>query len=469
MAEKEAPISREAGASANAAHGVERARSRRRPSRAQAFIARWRNYGVAAFIALMVLGGVFGILFPFRPSTSDVEKRTLEPFPEVTLAAFLDGSYFTELSLWFSDTYPLREPLVALNQALSGLKGIQPSTQMVGGNVKADELPSEGSVGPATPVMLEERTEVEAPNERVRDADIQDSIMGGLYVEGDAVYSLYYYSSYAVSTYAQAINTAQARLNGEATIYSIIIPNNSGAKLDERTLELLGGSDQQQAIKYFYSLMDPSVRTVETYDALRAHRDEYTYFRTDHHWTQLGAYYVYRAFCEKKGIEPIDLSAWEEVANGPFLGSYYSELQLSQLAANPDTVYAHVPPYGNAMTWWDEWGTEYDSEILFDVEYYDEANQYLCFMDGNQPLARIENPTVTDGSSCLVVVESYGPPCVTLLAANYQTVWVMDFRTTVEDIPAFVFANGIQDVIFLNNVAIAGTDTAADTLLAAVS
>ena len=432
------------------------------------FIVRWRNYGVAAFIVLMLLGGVFGILVPFRPTVSEVEKRPLATFPEVTLASFIDGSYFTELSLWFSDTYPLREPLVALNQTLSRLKGIQPNTQMVGGNVKADELPSE-SASAAAPVPLENRTEVEAPNERVRDADIQNNIMGGLYVEGDAVYSMYYYSEYAVSTYAQAINTAVARLDGEATIYSIIIPNNSGAKLDEDTLEQLGASDQKQAIQYFYSLMDPSVRTVETYDTLRAHRDEYTYFRTDHHWTQLGAYYVYQAFCERKGITPADISTWEVQTYEPFLGSFYGELQLPALAANPDTVYAHVPPFTNDMTWWDEWGTEYDAEVVKDVSYYDEANQYLCFMGGNQPLSRIENPTINDGSSCLVVIESYGTPFVSLVAANYQTTWVMDFRSTVEDIPSFVFANGIDDLIFLNNVAIAGTDTAADTLLADVS
>ena len=54
------------------------------------------------------------------------------------------------------------------------------------------------------------------------------------------------------------------------------------------------------------------MKVVKTYDALRAHRDEYIYFNTDHHWTQLGAYYAYVEFCKKKGIEPSDITTWEQ-------------------------------------------------------------------------------------------------------------------------------------------------------------
>ena len=41
-------------------------------------------------------------------------------------------------------------------------------------------------------------------------------------------------------------------------------------------------------------------------DTLREHNDEYLYFRTDHHWTQLGAYYVYQNFWRKRESNPMN-------------------------------------------------------------------------------------------------------------------------------------------------------------------
>ena len=196
------------------------------------------------------------------------------------------------------------------------------------------------------------------------------------------------------------------------------VPSRNEATLDESVLDSLGGSNQKQALDYFHSLMDPRVKVVETYDALRAHRDEYIFFRTDHHWTQLGAYYAYVEFCKVKGIEPFKLSDREEVAYDSFLGSFYAELQLPAMADNPDTMYAYIPN-----------GTK-----------------------------------VTDGSSCLVIKDSYGCAFVPNLVDNYQTIHVLDFRKTWRNIPEYVRENNIQDVIFMNNMTIAGTDTAADAL-----
>lgn len=51
--------------------------------------------------------------------------------------------------------------------------------------------------------------------------------------------------------------------------------------LPEKELKGLGGSDQEQAISYYYSLYD-KVIPVKTIETLREHNDEYLYFRTDH-------------------------------------------------------------------------------------------------------------------------------------------------------------------------------------------
>jgi len=432
-------------------------------------IAQWRRYGVTACTIIMLVGCILGWAFFLRPTTSAFEKRDLTPWPEFNAERFLDGSFFEDLSLWYADTFPFRDALVQMDAAVDNLFGFQPQTQMYGGNVVADELPP---IDGNTPASVEEDTSpavkdepVEKPDERALQEDIQGNIMNGLYVENGAAYSVYYFLDEAVQDYCAALNRCAERLDGVATVYSVLVPNNSGAKLDEAVLEQLGGSDQKQALDYFYSLMSDKVKVVKTYDALRAHRDEYTYFRTDHHWTQLGAYYAYVEFCKAKGIEPSDITKWEQHDYEPMLGSFYQELWLDSMAENPDVLHAYVPSGTNSMTSWDEYGNEYEYAIVADATDYDPNAKYMAFIAGDQMLSKIENPLVTDGSSCLVVKDSYGCAFVPNLVDNYQTIWIIDFRKYNEDIPEFVYENGIKDVIFLNNMTIAGTDTAAAQLL----
>lgn len=280
---------------------------------------KFRKISIRIFAVMMLVGGVTGMLFFFRPDRSNVEMRELTKFPKLTLSSVLDGSFFSELSLWYSDTYPMRDVLIAADQKLKTAYGVTSSTMMVGGHKQGDEIPvnvaqndqeseteqdgqSEQSDEPVqTQDTLADQTQgetetVSAPNSREMEEEIQNQIQQGLYVKNGAAYSVYYFSQSAADTYTQALNHAAKELEGQADVYSILVPNNSGAMLTEDELNGLGGSDQVQAISYYYSLYD-GVRPVTTIETLREHNDEYLYFRTDHHWTQLGAYYVYQNFC----------------------------------------------------------------------------------------------------------------------------------------------------------------------------
>ena len=336
-------------------HGApDQAPHRRKPSRKQRILNRWRALSVRCFTVIIAAGFVVGLAFFARPSVSAVENRELTAFPTFTIESFMDGSFTNDLSLWFADTFPLREPLVAANQWFESLFGIDTGTKMVGGNVQADELPPEGEQAPEEPAA---REVVEPPTEEAMAREIQDQIMEGLYVNNGAAYSIYYFSQEAVEGYAAAINKCAEALDGQAKVYSVLAPNSS-AVLDEETLEELGGTDQQQAIAYFNSLYDTSVGTVDSWQAIRDHRDEYIYFRSDHHWTQLGAYYVYQKLCEQMQIEPVDLNSQESMRFDGFLGTYYQQLHDAQMAENPDYVEAHIPNGTNDMTYWDKDGTE---------------------------------------------------------------------------------------------------------------
>ena len=427
-----------------------------------------RRRSVRSVMAAFALFSLVGLLFFLRPTQSDLEKRELTPFPEFSLGRLVDGSFFSDLSLWYGDTYPLREPMVRLSQGMNALHGIQPKTQLVGGTVNKDELPVEGAdadaAAPAEAVADDEVIEV--PTERYMAEEIQSKIMEGLYVNDGAAYNIYYFSQESVEQYARAMNTCAKNLEGQATVYSIIAPTSAGALLDEQTLEDLGGTDQLQAIKYFHSLYDDAVHGINVYNTLRAHNDEYIYFRTDHHWTQLGAYYAYAEFCRDKGVEPSNIFGREKITFDGFLGTFYSELGNADMEARPDYVDAYVPNSTNDMVIWDTDGNEIETNIVTDVSDWNMYSKYNCFISGDRPLSRIDNPLKNDGSSCLVIKDSFGCAFVPLLVDDYQTVWVIDFRYSDRSIPDFVRENNIQDVIFLNAIVLAGTDPVSSALLA---
>ena len=435
-----------------------------------------RLYSVIGFGGMLAIFSLVGMLFFFRPSTSQVEKRELAKFPEFTAERFLDGSFFSDLGLWYSDTYPLREPLVAAGLAFKNLYGIQPSTQMVGGNIVADELPVDGGDaaskdgepkdgGTAKPVPGQGDGPVEVPSAQTMQEDIQANVMAGLYVRDGAAYSVYYFVQSAVETYCTAINTCADNLAGEATVYSILVPNNSGAMLSEEELAGLGGTDPREALRYFNSLFNENVHVVYIYDTLREHNDEYLYFRTDHHWTQLGAYYAYVEFCKVKGTEPADVLHWEHMRFEPFLGSFYDTLGLWEMEANPDYVDAYIPSGTNDLEFWDEEGNHYDWQVITDVSDWATSSKYATFIAGDKPLTIINNPANPDGPVCLVIKESYGCAFVPCLVDDYSTVYVFDCRYSDYNIPQFVREHGVNDVIFINNMTLATTDTVGERLL----
>lgn len=102
--------------------------------------------------------------------------------------------------------------------------------------------------------------------------------------------------------YTSAINRAGTLLAGKTNVYDMIVPTSMGITAPDNVVATINTSDQKKAINYMYSGMGKSgVKTVSIYDTLKARRNEYIFFRTDHHWTALGAYYAYCDFIKATG------------------------------------------------------------------------------------------------------------------------------------------------------------------------
>ena len=305
-------------------------------------------------------------------------------------------------------------------------------------------------VSGGTEVTEEQIPEPQYP-EIVSDEKIED--FGSVVIVGDAAYELYTYSDAIADNYALAVNKVAAALDQKADVYDILIPLGSGITFPDNLRDQIKSSDQREAMSSIQAKMDETVKTVDIYDSLMTNRNEYIYFRTDHHWTALGAYYAYEDFCEVKGITPEALDSYETSEFDGFLGSFYNDTNANAtLKANADVVTAYHPNMDAIMHVTDSRGVEYDSKVIFDESKAAAGLKYSCFIAGDNPITEIENKELTDGSSCIVVKESFGNAFVPFLVDHYQTIYVVDYRYWKGSISELAQEKNVDDVIFVNNL-----------------
>lgn len=486
----------------------------------------WNKITIALFAGLLTVLFLIGCAFPERPEHSEIEKRELAEFPQVTAAGIWDGSFFSSLETWYADTYPIREPMILGQQRVEGLYGDR-RTAIYGNTIQyADEIPevsetdsaaasssgtsaesnassasaasgksageavssastastvssastastessastastvpsaSTASTGSSASTASSALAKSSAASSSA-DADSEEAggtikdmpeVAGTILVVDGRGFETYYFIQKNADDYAAMLNAVRSKLPDDVNLFDMVIPNSFGVCLDDSVQQSVGASNQRDTINYIYSQLGSGVTPVSIFDTLRKHDSEYIYFNTDHHWTALGAYYAYVEFCKAKGIQPHDLSDFEERDFDGFLGSFYAYSGQSQeLAANPDTVKAYVPISTNDMTYTSMDGKTISWSVIQDVTSYPADVKYSTFIGGDEPYSVIDNPEISDGNSCLVIKESYGNAFVPFLVDHYDKVFVCDYRYYKGNLTQLVRDRGIRDVLFLNN------------------
>ena len=278
---------------------------------------------------------------------------------------------------------------------------------------------------------------------------------GGVYVVGSAGYEMYNYVGSLAEKYQSTVNAVADSLSGVSQVYAMAIPLSSGITLPDELFSDIPGSDQAQAEKDILAGMGQNVKTIPLHDVMMSHRTEYIYFRTDHHWTALGAYYAYVQFCTAKGITPHNLSDYEVSQFPGFLGSFYNDGGKPDAMKNdPDTVNAYHPVSATAsMKYGDNENSSLTGgQVIFDESTASASLKYGTFIMGDNPFTVIENPEVSNGESCIVVKESFGNAFVPFLVDHYQTVYVVDYRYYSGSVTQLARDKGVKDVLFVNNL-----------------
>lgn len=449
-------------------------------------------------LALLLAVGIWSLADQDQ-TVSVMEKRELAARPKFSFGALADGSLIERFEAYYSDTFPGREKLLGMNRTMNKFYYYSPGEQNYlvldfqggaefGGEALHDvELALRGEDKTAAPASSDRKTplftlpsfhvSVDRPDENPgadaekpkpddgplpelnNPTDSQVVSNGAVIIVGDRAMDVPTATWSIVDSYADTINALSSALGPDVRAISLITPNSAEFYAPESMRT--GDHSQKEMIDYCYGKMGGDIIKVDAYMALRAHTDEYIYFRTDHHWTALGAYYAYTAFCKAAGFEPAALSEFQTGTYQNFLGSMYTYTrgypQSDVLKANPDTLTYYLPKVETHAKYYSD-ATLSDGipiSVVYTKVAEDNLNKYLCFIGGDTPVCIIET-AVEDGPVCLMLKESYGNAFAPFLTSHYSKIVVIDPRKFNQqgmpslDLKAFAAEQGVDDLLVLN-------------------
>lgn len=281
--------------------------------------------------------------------------------------------------------------------------------------------------------------------------------LGQILLMGDRAMELPDADYDAIANYSASVNAIAEALEG-ITVYSLLVPNSAGLYAPDSYQE--GDDDQKNMIDYAYDSMSERICPVNAYEVLEEHKGEYLYFRTDHHWTHLGSYYAYTAFCEDAGLMAQPLTLYESGTYETFLGTMYSFLsgysQREILKENPDSLTYYIPYRTTTVRYYDSQSMTYGGKV--DMVYSlseNYSNKYICFLGGDHPITVIETDCPEE-RVCLLIKESYGNAFATWLTGHYSKIICIDPREFNRnekpslDLQALAEKQGVDDCIILN-------------------
>lgn len=356
---------------------------------------------LSAFFCVF-LGGLLAwhLLLPDR-DRSDVENRTLSRFPEFSWENLKDGSFTKGVEEYFADQFPLRDQWTGLKARTEQVLG---KREFNGVYLCGDALIAK----------------VEPPKDGLEEKNLS------------------YVSRLAERT--------------ELPVYLGLIP--SAAEIWRDRLPK-GAESWDQAAFIARAAELEGVEPIDFLTALRDHAGERTwegiFYRTDHHWTTLGAYYGHAALMEALGRggevpEPETVRARDLPVSNGFQGTLYSQSGIHWL--EPDSIEFWVEESGLTVTSWRD-GTPKEAG-LYDYDYLGKKDKYSAFLGGNQPLCVVKNP---EGKGKLLVIrDSYADSLAPFLALRFEEVHLLDPRYYRYSAAKYAEDNGLDAIAVVYSV-----------------
>ncbi|MDD6235087.1 MAG: DHHW family protein [Lachnospiraceae bacterium] len=352
------------------------------------------------FVFMLAGGAIWGIASPDK-YYSESEKRTLTQRPTITTNSIINGKSATAIENYISDQFPMRDNWVtikSLNELLLGKR----------------------------------------ENGNVYFAD-----------DGYLIDKLTCIDSAQYSANLKAISNLSKKLNTmDIPLYFMPVPTASWILKDR--LPYCAPNINQ--VDFINNASDYGINVINTSDILNEHKEEYIYYKTDHHYTSLGAYYCYLAWASACDHTVHPLSEWnKEVLCNNFRGTTYSKVNYPFAPYDTITAYyrydSHKVNYNNG---------NYITDSIYERKYLNGHDQYAVFLNSNQ------STTVINGSGngrLLILKDSYANTFAQFVMDDYSETHLIDMRFYNGSISQYVKDNDITEVLVLYNLPNFASDT----------
>ena len=244
----------------------------------------------------------------------------------------------------------------------------------------------------------------------------------------------------------EMVNVDKLVSNAGVPVYFGLIPSSAEIWKD-RLPAGAPTADEKTIIDRLYSKTRAEV--IDLYGVLAQHTDEDIYYRTDHHWTSLGAYYGYAALMESMGLEAVALDALTPTTvTEDFNGTIFSSSGVRWL--KPDTIEIYIPEEGVEVTRYPA-GEPVEGE-LYDESFLEKKDKYSYFLGGVQPLCTIKTQN-TEAPKLLLIRDSYSDSLAPFLTQNFSEIHLWDLRWNLNSLQDYIAENQIDNVVVLYSIA----------------
>ena len=180
---------------------------------------------------------------------------------------------------------------------------------------------------------------------------------------------------------------------------------------------------------------------------LRGHTAEEIYYRTDHHWKTLAAFYVYQAWAVHQGYARCELTDYEiQTVTDCFEGTIQSKLGIS---TEGDTIELFLSVNEPAYTVYRN-STSKTESSLYDFAALETKDKYAVYFGGNEPFLQIRTE-IENGRKILVIKDSYANCFIPFMLGEFQEIDILDLRYTNQKLSGMIAEGGYTDILILYN------------------
>lgn len=321
--------------------------------------------------------GIFAVLFWVLPKSdfSPKEKRYLQGFPEISVQSLTDGTFETDFENYINDHMVLRDVFMGVN-SYSNIAVLNNGSD---GVYKCSDgyLINE----PATDSRLDLNLSVTA--------DFKDKT---------------------------GIDTTVMIVPSTGYIMDDKLPLVHKNYNDDRYYNRIESFCQKNGLGF-----------VDLRDTFNSHKNStQIYYKTDHHWTTVGAYLAYQSLCEKWGIEVKEKNGYIVEKTPDFYGTTYNTSGFWLNESDTIEVWKNRDNHSTCEITSNGKTTAYKS--MFFPKQLEGADKYTVFLNGNNPVTTVKNPDNKGKEKLLVIKDSFSHCLAPFLSEKFSQITLVDMR-----------------------------------------